>query len=353
MKKKVTIYDIAKEVNFSPSTVSRVLGNSKRPVNPEIRQIVEEAAKKMEYYPNTMARNLKTNNNNTIGVILPSIANPFYPSIVRGIEDEAILNNYSISLCSCDHEKGRMNEYFEKLIENRVKGLIAIHLDCIPTAMNNFISRDGKVLTVGTKKQSFPYCGTIAFDKEAEAYTVTKHLLELGHREIAIFLSSINNHIRQEKLSGYKKALAEYNIKDYEKHIFIKEEHSVSSEPIDSSPDCSTGIYCAQKLLENENNVTGIVCMNDLVALGCISEIKKLGYSIPEDYSIIGFDDSFFSSLIEPQITTLRIDKYQLGKSAMQLMIEMLKSNTSSIRKDFSDQVELVIRNSTCAPKSI
>ncbi len=353
MDKKVTIYDIANKVNFSASTVSRVLSNSKRTVNPEIRKIVEEAARKMNYYPNTMARNLKKNNNCTIGVVLPSIANPYYPSIVRGMEDEAILKDYSINICSCDREKEKIDMYFERLIENRVSGIITIYLDELPKAVENYINRGGKVLTIGTKEQSFPSCGAMYFDKEYEAYIATKHLLELGHRHVALFLSSINNHIRVEKLNGYKKALKEYGIEYNQQYLFINDSSDTNLEDLDSVPDCNTGIHCAEKLLKASNNVTGIVCMNDLVALGCISVLKRHGLHIPNDYSIIGFDDTFFSNLIEPQITTLKINKYQLGQQAIKIMFEMLNNEDYSLNKDFSDTVKLVIRNSTAHPPTI
>lgn len=351
MNKKVTIYDIANELNLSPSTVSRVLSNSKRRVKPELKALVEDAAKRMNYYPNTIARSLKTDSNYTIGVVLPSIANPFYPSIVRGIEDEAIINDYSINICSCDREKNRTDRYLERLIESRVSGIIAIYLDDMPKALESFISRGGSVLTIGTKEQSFPDCGAIYFNKEQESYIATKHLLELGHRDIALFLSSIDNHIRIEKLSGYKKALKEYGIDDYEKYLFInKNENSLND--LDSVPDCNTGIYCAKQLLKKSRNVTGIVCMNDLVALGCISVLKSEGYNVPKDYSVVGFDDTFFSNLIDPQITTLKVDKYELGKQAVKILIEMLKGDVSSFQEDYSDNVKLVIRNSTVAPRN-
>jgi LacI family transcriptional regulator len=352
LKKKVTIYDIAKEVNYSVSTVSRVLGNSKRTVNPEIKRVIEEAAKRMHYYPNTLARNLKTNTNDTIGIVLPSIANPFYPSIVRGMEDEAMLNGYSINICSCDSEKKRIDRYFEKLIENGVSGIITIYLDEMPLSLENYISRGGKVLTIGTKEQSFHGCAGIHFDKEEEAYLATKHLLELGHRHIALFLLSFSNTIRIEKYKGYKKALHEYGIEETKQYVYLLEEDDIQQGDLDSSSECNAGIHCAKKLIAESNAVTAIVCMNDLVALGCISELKASGYRVPEDYSVIGFDDSFFSKLVDPQITTIKIDKYDLGKEAIKVMLDIFEDASRTYEKDFSDSTKLIVRKSTSYPRS-
>ncbi|WP_058484914.1 LacI family DNA-binding transcriptional regulator [Defluviitalea phaphyphila] len=352
MKKKVTIYDIAKELNLSPSTVSRALSNSTHRVNPKTKKLIEETARKMNYYPNTIARSLKTNNNYTIGVILPSISNPFYPSIVRGMEDEAILNNYSIHICSCDREEQRTDKYLETLIGNRVSGIITIYLDNMPKTLENFIQRGGKVLSIGTKGQPYPEyrnLGVICFNKVNEAYISTKHLLELGHRKIAMFLSPITNRIRKDKLEGYKRALAEYGITDYKKYLFVSENENLTD--LDSVPDCNTGINCAKKMLATSKEVTGIVCMNDLVALGAMLVLKNNGYKVPKDYSIIGFDDTFFSNLIDPKITTLKINKYELGKKTVQLLLKMIENDTTKIFEDYSKNVNLIIRESTDIPR--
>jgi LacI family transcriptional regulator len=352
MDKRVTIYDIAKELNLSASTVSRVLSSSQRRVNPGIQKLVEETAKKMNYYPNTLARNLKNDTNRSLGVVLPSIANPFYPSIVRGMEDEADLLHYSINICSCDRNEAKIDRYLEKSIENRVGGLIAIYLDTMPKGMENFLARGGRALVVGTKNQTYPGCGAIYFDKELESYLATKHLLELGHRKIALFLSTINNQIRIDKQNGYRKALQEYGIDDTDRFLYI---HGISEaiEDHDSVPDCNTGIFCANQLVEDANGVTGIVCMNDLVALGCISVLKNRGFSIPGDYSVIGFDDTFFSNLIDPQLTTLKIDKYELGRQVVRILVGMMEGSEKEFCEEFSAKVNLVVRESTAVPRNM
>ncbi|GEM_PF-1761068 len=346
MEKRITIYDIAKELDLSPSTVSRVLGNSNRRVNPKIKKRVEEAAVRMNYHPNSIARNLKKSTNNTIGVILPSIDNPFYPSIVRGMEDEAIKHNYSINVCSCDREDGRTDKYLERLIGDRVSGIVTIFMDNTLNSLENFIKRGGNVVSIGTKSQFIEDVPTMLFDKEHEAYIVTKHLLELGHRNIALFISKINNKIREEKLQGYRRALREYKLGLKHEFIFIDEETSEISSK-DSIPDCNSGISCAKEMFLSSKGITGIVCMNDLVALGAISVIREKGYLIPADYSVIGFDDTFFSDLIEPQITTLKVNKYEVGKQAIKYLLQVIEGKEFEYKIDCSRDVNLVIRNST------
>ncbi|WZL81163.1 LacI family DNA-binding transcriptional regulator [Vallitaleaceae bacterium 9-2] len=352
MKKRITIYDIAKELDLSPSTVSRVLGKSQRRVTPEIKQRVEDAAKRMNYYPNSLARNLKKNTNQTIGVILPSIDNPFYPSIVRGMEDEAIKHNYTINICSCDREDVRTDKYLERLIGDRVSGIITIFVDNVPESLKNFINRGGKVVSIGIKSELDDRIPTMYFDREEEAYTVTKHLIELGHKNIALFISKIDNKIREEKLRGYKKALKEFGIVYNKNNVFVDEkEKKVGTN--DSIPDCNTGIFCANEMLKSKNkDITGIVCMNDLVALGAISVLKNQGYSIPKDYSVIGFDDTFFSNLIEPEITTLKVNKYEVGQKSIQYLLEVLEDRDYASKIDCSQDVNLILRKSTSKPRA-
>jgi DNA-binding LacI/PurR family transcriptional regulator len=351
MGERVTIYDIAKELNLSASTVSRVLGNSTRPVNPEIRRAVEETAKRLHYYPNTIARSLKTDSNRSIGVILPSISNPFYPSIVRGMEDEAAACSYAINICSCDRDGEKMDRYVERAIEERVSGLIAIYIDDLPRSVDNYRARGGKVLVVGPSSRNYGGLPTIRFDKEMESYRATRHLLELGHRKIALFLSHPDTRIRSDKLEGYRKALEEYGIADTQRYVCFHGEGN-PVEDHDSVPDCNTGIHCAERLLADHPDVTGIVCMNDLVALGCISVLKRHGISIPEKMSVIGFDDTFFSPLLDPQLTTLRIDKYELGRQAVRMSVALVEGTGMATDVDGSKSVKLVVRESTCKPRS-
>ena len=147
-KDKVTIHDVARAANVSPATVSRVLNNSDHPVKPELKEKILLASKQLGYIPNLQARNLKSKKSTSIGIIIPSIANPFYPSIVRGIEDEIVSRNYHMSISSCDRDKERINYSIENMLAVNVQGIISIYIDEIPEAMFRLVKRGGVALNV-------------------------------------------------------------------------------------------------------------------------------------------------------------------------------------------------------------
>jgi len=349
-KKRVTIYDIAKKLNISPSTVSRVLSNSNYPVSPEMRAIVLKTAREMNYYPNLMARNLKKNVSKNIGIVLPSISNPFYPSVVRGIEDEAYENDYILLMCSCDRNKERERKYFHYLMENYARGIITIFTDPTAEGINEFVNQGGVVLAIHGEKLNNPQICSFYFDKSAEGYTATKHLLDLGHKKIAFLTGPLTNSLRIGKLEGYKKALTEAGIAINDNYIYIAAGES-DLDYMDNVYDCQIGIQLTRQMLMATPEVTAIVCMNDMMALGSISQLQDQGYNVPEDYSIVGFDDAFFANLIRPRITTVRFEKYNIGRLAMRMLNDIIRGKQPIKHHDLSSYTHLIIRESSGKPR--
>ncbi len=154
----MTIYDIAKEAKVSPATVSRVLNHSSHPVKQELRERIIEASKRMGYIPNLQARNLKNQTSTSIGIIIPSIANPFYPSIVRGIEDEIVARNYHMIISSCDRNIERTNYSIENMLAVNVQGIISIYMDEVPQGLLKLTERGGTALNVVSNEARFPGC---------------------------------------------------------------------------------------------------------------------------------------------------------------------------------------------------
>ncbi|MGI6031754.1 MAG: LacI family DNA-binding transcriptional regulator [Eubacteriales bacterium] len=347
MEKRTTIYDIAQQAKVSPSTVSRVLSKAQYPVKAEVRQRVLEVAKELNYYPNVQARNLKSHTSNNIGVILPAIDDPFYPSIVRGVEDEAVRNNFSIMVCSSNKKQDRIDRYVRSLAEQNVRGIMAIYLDFFPDAMNDFINHGGVVVAVSIPGFTIPDVYNIIVDTGREAYLLTKHLLELGHRRIALLIGSPNTKIRMVRIEGYKRALQEYGI-PYEKKYVI----TCREEDRDGTGECKYGQRMAERLLQEVPEVTGIVCVNDMVALACMHVLQEHGKRIPEDYSVTGMDDAYFSRMIRPEMTTIQFDKYQLGKEMVRIFIEALKKGQKEVLHDYGSHISIVVRKSTGPPRA-
>jgi len=348
--KRVTIYDIAEKIGASPSTVSRVLGNIDYPVSLELRERVLEAAKTMNYHPNLIARNLKKRNSRNIGIIIPSIDNPFYPSVIRGIEDAAYAEDYTFTLCSCDNIDGREETYFKQLTENNVSGIITIFTQPQMASLKSYMKLGGVVLTVHGEKPINKDFISFCFDHQQQAYDATTHLIEYGHRKIAFFIAPLINSIRRLKIEGYKKALAAAGIEFDLRYCYFQEKES-SLNYYDNSLESQGGYELAQRMLKDTPEVTGIICMNDMMALGCISGLKESGYSVPQDYSVVGFDDLFFSNLISPKITTVRLEKYKLGQMAVKTIIEAIEKGCEAKQYDLSKYAYLVVRESSGKPR--
>ena len=320
-KDKVTIHDVARAANVSPATVSRVLNNSDHPVKPELKEKILLASKQLGYIPNLQARNLKSKKSTSIGIIIPSIANPFYPSIVRGIEDEIVSRNYHMSISSCDRDKERINYSIENMLAVNVQGIISIYIDEIPEAMFRLVKRGGIALNVVSNGICIPDMHTIMVDKVEECELAVQHLLDLGHKKVAMLFDKLDNSIRRSRLTGYKQVLGKAKIPYREEYVYIWGRDAIA----DVTESADKGYYLTKALLERTPEVTAFVCMNDAMALGAFKAVREAGKKVPDDYSIVGFDDLVFADSIDPSLTTVGLDQYLWGKKLAQYYFSLLE----------------------------
>ena len=320
-KDKVTIHDVARAANVSPATVSRVLNNSDHPVKPELKEKILLASKQLGYIPNLQARNLKSKKSTSIGIIIPSIANPFYPSIVRGIEDEIVSRNYHMSISSCDRDKERINYSIENMLAVNVQGIISIYIDEIPEAMFRLVKRGGVALNVVSNGICIPDMHTILVDKVEECGLAAQHLLDLGHKKVAMLFDKLDNSIRRSRLTGYKQVLGKVKIPYREEYVYIWGRDAVA----DVTESADKGYYLTKALLERTPEVTAFVCMNDAMALGAFKAVREAGKKVPDDYSIVGFDDLVFADSVDPALTTVGLEQYLWGKKLAQYYFSLLE----------------------------
>ena len=320
-KDTVTIHDVARAANVSPATVSRVLNNSDHPVKPELKEKILLASKQLGYIPNLQARNLKSKKSTSIGIIIPSIANPFYPSIVRGIEDEIVSRNYHMSISSCDRDKERINYSIENMLAVNVQGIISIYIDEIPEAMFRLVKRGGVALNVVSNVICIPDMHTIMVDKVEECELAVQHLLDLGHKKVAMLFDKLDNSIRRSRLTGYKQVLGKAKIPYREEYVYIWGRDAVA----DVTESADKGYYLTKALLERTPEVTAFVCMNDAMALGAFKAVREAGKKVPDDYSIVGFDDLVFADSVDPALTTVGLEQYLWGKKLAQYYFSLLE----------------------------
>lgn len=348
-KNNVTIYDIAKEAKVSPATVSRVLNHSSHPVKQELRERIIEASKRMGYIPNLQARNLKNQTSTSIGIIIPSIANPFYPSIVRGIEDEIVARNYHMIISSCDRNIERTNYSIENMLAVNVQGIISIYMDEVPQGLLKLTERGGTALNVVSNEARLPRMHTVLVDKVEECKLAVRHLLGEGHRTIAFLLDKLDNSIRCNRLKGYRQALEEAGIPYEEDLVYIFGRDVEKTVAADESAE--KGYLLTQAMLRRTPQATAFICMNDAMALGALKAVREAGRRVPGDYSMISFDDLVFADSVHPALTTVGLDKYTWGRKLAQYYFRLLEEpeRKESVVKEEDVLVpsRLIVRQST------
>ena len=345
--KNVTLQVIADKAHVSKALVSRVLNNSDHPVKMEVRERILLASKQLGYIPNLQARNLKSRKSTSIGIIIPSIANPFYPSIVRGIEDEIVSRNYHMIISSCDRNMDRTNYSIENMLAVNVQGIISIYMDEVPEALVRLVKRGGIALNVVSNDICVPDMHTILVDKVEECELAVQHLLDLGHRKIAMLFDRLDNSIRKKRLEGYRKALSKACIAYNEDYVYIWDK-DISADVTESS---DKGYYLTKAFLERTPEVTAVVCMNDAMALGALRAIRENGKKVPDDYSLIGFDDLVFADSVYPSLTTVGLEKYLWGQKLAKYYFSLLEHTEEKESCVSEEEVlvrsKLIVRQST------
>ena len=336
-----TIYDVAKYANTSATTVSRVLNNPDYPVREELRQRVLTATKQLGYEPNQIAKSLKSNSTNDIGVIIPTISNPFYANVILGIEEEANKNNYNLFLCNTARNSLREKSYLHSLYQKQVKGVIISSMNQSKDIFEEY-QRKGMHLILLDQAIEDIECSMINFDCRKGAGMALDYLIKSGHRKIAFISTPLTRWTRTEIFEGYKKALKDNGIPfDGKLVITVNSEKDGEEEGF----EFLVGKMCARTLVERNLDVTAVLSVNDMVAFGFIQEMNVLGKKVPDDISVIGFDDISFSSMFTPALTTIRYPSYEVGMLAAKLLFEKM-ANPESFRLSLSLEPKLVIRNS-------
>lgn len=344
----VTIGDVAKAAGTSVSTVSRVLSGSTYPVSAAKRERVLHAANTLGYEPNLLGRMLKTNTNPSIGIIIPSFQNPFYTQLIIGIEKEAMANNYFPLVFSSQRSPETERNLINNLIKNRVKGLMISSIDDSPQAVDHFVSTGGKVCIFESNYSDTDKVINAKTDMLGAGRTAAEYLISQGHRSIAFLSTPFNRQSRIMTLDGYKLALANNGLSFSEDDVMTVQ---YESEADSGLYEMEAGHKLADKFLKakKRKDYTAIMAVNDLIAYGIIQRLQEKGLGIPDDLSIISFDNIPYSGLINPPLTTMDMPARLLGQRACHLIIDSLNSNEDHNGITLSVSAELVVRRSVKA----
>lgn len=332
-----TIKDIAKKAGVSVTTVSRAL-NGYDDVNEETRKKIKKVAKELSYSPNAVARSLVSKKTRTIGLIISDInrtgaKDAFAYEVLCGINDRTGELNYDLLLFSTNPSKQMEKSYTALCRERNVEGAILSGLRLDDPYLQEVIEQNAFPCVLIDIPRSGTNVAHITSDNRIGAAMAARHLLENDHRNIAIINGHDQAFVSRERLQGFEEALEEYSVMPDAKLVF----NGMFSE--------DGGAEAMYQILIRHPEVTAVFCASDLMALGAMRTLERMGRNVPGDISVVGFDDINISAYCSPKLTTIRQDKYELGYQAAQMLIDMLENRTENRKIILNNQ--LVVREST------
>jgi LacI family transcriptional regulator len=342
-----TIRDVARESGYSASTVSIVLNSAplSRYIPEETKGKIQSTARRLGYRPNPLARSLRSQRSNIVGVMVFDITDPFCTPILRGLENALYQSNYLSLLADAHNESHRFERYLEMLLDRRVEGLIVIA---------NWLVTDIKVLADLTQKQvptviagrafEVENISTVSVDNEAGAALALQHLYQLGHREIAFLRGPKSLTSSGQRWKGIRSFAQSVGLKLDPKRV------AELPESLDPNSSFEAGTQLTTELLRNEKSFTALLAYDDVTALGALRALKKKGLHVPEDCSVVGFDDVAQAGLSLPSLTTVRQPMEAMGSMSVGMMLDAIKAveqkkDIPTVRRKIP--AELVVREST------
>jgi DNA-binding LacI/PurR family transcriptional regulator len=330
--------EIARIAGVSLGTVSHVLNDSAR-VREPLRRRVLEAVQAQGYQPSALARGLRRDKTNMIGMIIPDVTNPFFPAVVRGAEDVAFSNGYRLILCNTDNDHSKELVHLNELRTFLPSGLIVIpsNFSDLTTQAESYKKSGTAVVCVDRLPKRWEG-DSVTVANEQGAFNATRYLLEMGHRRIAIITGPLHLTNAEQRMSGFRRAMAKARL-------------PVSPEYLqESSFDLSGGHSKALLLLRMLPRPTAIFAGNDMIALGVIQAIRESGLHCPNDVSVLGFDDLDFAAFSNPPLSSVFQPGYQLGATAARILLDRVGGDKAGA-KHVVLETQLKIRESIAAPR--
>ena len=329
----------AKLANVSIATVSRTI-NRVSTVNPKMAKRVWEVIEKLDFVPNTQARALVSGRSKLFGLIVSEITNPFFPELIQGFEDIAVEHGYEILVSSTNHDPKRMSHCIRRMLERKVEG-VAIMTFGIEEPLLDQLAKRKVPLVFIDQGPDRPGIGVLKVDYHHGIRQAVQHLAALGHRDIAFISGPMRLHSAQSRLAAFHKSIQECGITPDPTHI-IEGDHTLEG-----------GVVAAEKLLALPNLPTGVLCSNDMTAIGVLHKLYRTGLRVPDDISLIGFDDIHIAEVMMPPLTTIQMSCVEIAKTAFAALRQQAESpDTNPGRREFQIHTNLIVRESTTFPRS-
>ena len=327
----MTIKDIAKLSGTSVATVSRVINNNSN-VRKDLKQKVLSVIKETNYIPNTMGRNLRKSKSEMILVMLPTLSNPFYSKILKGIEERASELGYGILLTVTHLQWKTEKKYLEMLQTKQVDGVISLFSKLSLNEINELAKVYPFVQCCEyTEGAALPY---VMIDNEKAAYSAVKYFISHGHKKIGMISGSFYENSESSREKGYRNALIDAGLPFDERYIFK------------SNYTPENGMEICEKLLKLKEPPTAILAVSDTLAIGAIKYLKTINIKVGEEIEVIGFDNASITKVYDPSVSTVSQPRYDLGTVSVDLLMDKI-NDLSVVNKGIILPFELILRDST------
>lgn len=330
---RANLKQIAEHLGVSVSTVSRVVTGKDR-VSPETRAAVIEALKGLNYQPNEIARSLKTQSSNAIGIIVPDITNNFFSSVIKGVESVTRKNNYSAILCNSEGDAKREEEYLKLLLQKQVTALVIATVSEDISIFKTYKELGIPVIFIDNLPKMDTKFDFVTIDNVEASYKLTKHLIALGHKKIAVISGPLSESTGSERLQGFKKAMQESNLEIKPQYV-----HQGAFQ-------METGYRIAKKLFHPGDIPTALFVANNMQAYGALHALREYGLRVPEDVALVCFDAVDITGLIVPKITAMIQPVEKIGEIAGEIISRKLSKADLHIYENIILDAELVIADS-------
>jgi LacI family transcriptional regulator len=331
-----TLQDVAKAAGVAPITVSRVLNNSGY-ASEETRARVEASIAALGYVPNTLARGLRSKRTQTLALVMTDITNPFFTLIARGVEDTASNSGYTVIFCNTDESEAEEEKYVNILVQKQVDGVLLVPACSNSKSIKFLHSNDIPVVLIDRR---IPDVQTdlVRCDSEQGAYNLVKYLIELGHRRIVTITGPREVSTSQDRASGYQRAMAEADLEG-----FIQIYYGPFTQ--------SSGYELTSQSLALDPRPTAIFGANNFISIGVFKALRKAGIRVPEDISVVGFDDLPASMIVDPVLTVASQPAYEMGGKATELLLKRISDQLPEGTQEIILPTEMITRQSSAPPR--
>lgn len=326
-----TMKDVARKSGLSIATISKYINGGN--VLEENRVVIDKAIKELGFEVNEIARGLKTNKTMTIGLLIPSLENIFFTSIVSNIESILIKNGYSTIICDYKEDKSLEKQKLDFLVKKMVDGIITMPMGCDLEVINSVINRNIPVVLIDRALKGVE-CDTVLVDNLNASYNAVEQLIILGHKRIGIICGPEDIYTAQERLKGYERVHEDYDM-TIESELIKKGDYQVES-----------GYRLLLELIETEEPPTAVLVTNYEMTLGAVMAINESDIKVPDDISIIGFDNLQLAKVVKPPLSIVIQPVKQIGEVAANMILRRLKGDNSNFPSMIRLKTELMLKDS-------